>query len=51
LSALAAQGDPDGYLQEIETFGSLFQQPESREGIGAFLEKRKAAFRSSEPRS
>ncbi len=51
LSALAAQGDPDGYLQEIETFGSLFQQPESREGIGAFLEKRKAAFRGSEPRS
>jgi enoyl-CoA hydratase len=47
LTALAAQGDPDGYLQEIETFGSLFQQPESREGIGAFLEKRKAAFRGS----
>jgi enoyl-CoA hydratase len=44
LSAMAAQGNPDGFRQEIETFGSLFQQPESREGITAFLEKRKPAF-------
>jgi enoyl-CoA hydratase len=45
LSAMAAQGNPDGYRQEIETFGSLFQQAESKEGISAFLQKRKATFR------
>ena len=47
LSAMAAQGDPEGYRLEMETFGSLFQQAESREGILAFLEKRKASFRGA----
>ncbi|MFM7288059.1 MAG: enoyl-CoA hydratase/isomerase family protein [Bacteroidota bacterium] len=47
LSAMAAQGDPEGYRQEIEAFGSLFQQPESKEGITAFLQKRKASFRGA----
>lgn len=45
LAAMAAQGNPEGFHQEVETFGSLFQQPESSEGISAFLQKRKASFR------
>jgi enoyl-CoA hydratase len=37
--------EEDGFQNEIETFGSLFQTPEFKEGTAAFLEKRTPNFR------
>jgi enoyl-CoA hydratase len=34
----------DGFEYEVETFGNCFGQPDFKEGVGAFLEKRKPAF-------
>ena len=34
----------NGYFIEAETFGSCFQSPEMKEGVTAFLEKRKPVF-------
>ncbi len=37
--------EENGFENEIETFGSLFQTPEFKEGTQAFLEKRAPKFR------
>jgi enoyl-CoA hydratase len=37
--------DVDGYALETDCFGRLFETDEFREGVGAFLEKRKPNFR------
>ena len=36
----------DGFAKEVEEFGNCFGTPDFQEGTGAFLEKRKANFRS-----
>lgn len=36
----------DGYAKEVEEFGNCFGTPDFKEGTGAFVEKRKANFRS-----
>ncbi|MBZ4189713.1 enoyl-CoA hydratase/isomerase family protein [Niabella beijingensis] len=41
---LAAAGDA-GYKNEAESFGKLIASDDAREGIAAFMEKRKAAFK------
>lgn len=38
--------DKDGFAEEIRLFGECFGTAEMKEGVTAFLEKRKAAFRS-----
>lgn len=40
----AARGDKDGLEKEIESFGKLFATEDMKEGVSAFLEKRKAIF-------
>jgi enoyl-CoA hydratase len=35
----------DGYALEIEEFGNAFATEDMKEGVAAFLEKRKAAFK------
>lgn len=42
---LAYHSDRSGYLQEARSFGKLLQTQDSKEGITAFLEKRKASFK------
>jgi enoyl-CoA hydratase len=37
--------DTDGYQEEIRLFGECFGTDEMKEGVTAFMEKRKAAFR------
>ena len=45
LMALAFDGDPVvGLETECAVFGSVFGTPEQREGMGAFVEKRKPSF-------
>ena len=45
LTALAFDGDPVvGLETECAVFGSVFGTPEQREGMGAFVEKRKPSF-------
>ena len=45
LMALAFDGDPVvGLETECAVFGSVFGSPEQREGMGAFVEKRKPSF-------
>lgn len=39
------KADRDGYALEVEHFGRLFETDEFREGVGAFMEKRKPNFR------
>jgi enoyl-CoA hydratase len=41
----AAKADPNGFANEISRFGECFDTEDMREGTGAFLEKRKAAFK------
>lgn len=38
--------DKDGFAEEVRLFGECFGTAEMKEGVTAFLEKRKAAFRS-----
>jgi enoyl-CoA hydratase len=46
--ANAAVYQPDnGREREIEAFGSLFNTSDAKEGVSAFLEKRKAAFKGA----
>lgn len=40
----AANADPNGFADEIEAFGACFATEDMKEGVAAFLEKRKAAF-------
>ncbi len=40
----AAKGVQDGFANEIKRFGECFATEDMKEGTGAFLEKRKAAF-------
>jgi enoyl-CoA hydratase len=42
--AQMATSQQDGYSDEIDTFGSLFQSPEFTEGTQAFLQKRNPQF-------
>jgi enoyl-CoA hydratase len=34
----------NGFAKEVESFGDLFDTPDVKEGVQAFLEKRKASF-------
>jgi enoyl-CoA hydratase len=40
----AAKADPDGFANEIKYFGECFGTADMKEGVAAFLEKRKAQF-------
>ncbi|MDI9320183.1 MAG: enoyl-CoA hydratase-related protein [Phycisphaerales bacterium] len=40
----AANGDEQGFKNEIKEFGSCFETEDMKEGVSAFLEKRKANF-------
>lgn len=44
IKAVNLAGTPEGYQFEIEAFGELFELPDKKEGVQAFLEKRKAQF-------
>jgi enoyl-CoA hydratase len=46
VAAINAAMDPalDGYAEEIRLFGQCFGTEDMKEGVSAFLEKRKAAF-------
>lgn len=46
IKCVNAAGTENGYATEIEEFGSCFATPEMKEGVGAFLEKRKANFQA-----
>ena len=37
----------DGYALEIEEFGNAFDTADMKEGVAAFLEKRKASFKGN----
>jgi enoyl-CoA hydratase len=43
----AAIGAKDGLQQEFELFGACFDTEDKKEGISAFLEKRKASFKGA----
>jgi enoyl-CoA hydratase len=43
----AAIGAKDGLQQEIDLFGACFDTEDKKEGISAFLEKRKASFKGA----
>ena len=40
----AANGDAAGFSNEIKAFGACFATEDMKEGVAAFLEKRKANF-------
>lgn len=40
----AANGDENGFKNEIKEFGACFETEDMKEGVSAFLEKRKANF-------
>jgi len=41
----AANGDKDGFKNEIIEFGACFETEDMKEGVAAFMEKRKAHFK------
>ncbi|MGN7987562.1 enoyl-CoA hydratase/isomerase family protein [Pedobacter sp. 22226] len=43
-SVIASLNDDNGYTTEIESFGKCFETADFKEGVTAFLEKRKASF-------
>jgi enoyl-CoA hydratase len=43
----AANGNPNGFANEITRFGECFATADMVEGATAFLEKRKAAFKGA----
>jgi enoyl-CoA hydratase len=44
-SVIAAVNNNDGYATEIEAFGKCFETADFKEGVAAFVEKRKAIFK------
>jgi enoyl-CoA hydratase len=44
LVNMAARVSNEGLQEEIKAFGELFDTADAKEGIGAFLQKRKAIF-------
>lgn len=44
-SVIASINDADGYQVEIEQFGKCFETEDFKEGVTAFVEKRKAVFK------
>ena len=45
LTNIAARGDENGLQKEIDAFGELFATEDMKEGVAAFLEKRKPTFK------
>lgn len=45
ITAVGAAGSSDGFAVEIDEFGKCFGNKDTREGIAAFLEKRKPDFK------
>lgn len=45
LTNIAARGEENGLQMEVDSFGQLFATEDMKEGVTAFLEKRKAQFK------
>ena len=44
IAAVNLSGTPQGFETEIKSFGELFEMDDKKEGVTAFLEKRKPSF-------
>lgn len=44
IAVINKAGEQDGFQEEIKAFGRLFDQADKKEGVAAFLEKRKPVF-------
>ena len=44
IAAVNASASAEGYELEIKSFGELFEMEDKKEGVSAFLEKRKPNF-------
>lgn len=47
IDSINAAGSPSGFQKEIQLFGECFGTQDMKEGVGAFLEKRKANFQGA----
>jgi enoyl-CoA hydratase len=43
----AANGNEEGFNNEIKEFGACFETEDMKEGVAAFMEKRKANFKGN----